>query len=415
MRIGCPAIVRSVDRWRSRSSFRPIRGVTAFRTLTVVSIEAVRGLWGEPRAADAEGPQARDWLLVVVLVVLASAETVLRDDLVWRVPSVATAFLGAALLPWRRVHPLATTALAIGATSAVDLLALSRDVPWDGLSTSLFFLLLPYSIGRWGSGREVVGGIAVFAVPLTLAAVSGDARSEVIGGAAVVLLAGAVGAGIRYKGISQAQELRNVRVSERAELARELHDSVAHHVSAIAIQAQAGQVLAGTQPAAVAEILAVIEEQASRTLEEMRSMVGALRDSGRGDLAPQQGVHDIRRLADRDGAAPAVEVQLRGSLDDLRPSVDAALYRLAQEAITNARRHARHASAVTVTVAGADDDVHLTVDDDGDGATGGTAPGFGLTGMAERAKLLGGTFSAGPRGDGGWRVAAVLPRHGPTT
>ena len=229
-----------------------------------------------------------------------------------------------------------------------------------------------------------------------------------------MLLAGALGVAVRYRQRSHHQELDSVRSSERAELARELHDSVAHHVSAIAIQAQAGQVRAATHPEAAAEILAVIEEQASRTLEEMRSLVGALRDSEGADLTPQQGVHDIRRLADQDGAVPAVDVHLDGSLDDLRPSVDAALYRLAQEAITNARRHARHATAVTVHVNGEVDDIRITVDDDGEGTGGSTAPGFGLTGMAERAKLLGGTFAAGPRTDGGWRVAAVLPRNGPS-
>ncbi len=376
-------------------------------------LEAVRTVWSDPRAADAEGPLVRDWVLVAVVAVAALVETAVRDDLVWRMPSLLGALVGAAVLPWRRVQPFAAIALAVGLACVIEMLALAADVEWEGLGTAVFFLLLPYSVGRWGSGREVLGSAGVFAAIITLTAAGGEGVGDVIGGIAIVLLAGALGMANRYRQRSHRQELDSVRSTERAELARELHDSVAHHVSAIAIQAQAGQVLAGTQPAAAAEILAVIEEQASRTLEEMRSMVGALRDTAGADLTPQQGVHDIRRLADQDGAVPAVQVELRGSLDDLRPSVDAALYRLAQEAITNARRHARRASAVTVTVAGTDDDVRLTVDDDGEPAIVGSAPGFGLTGMAERAKLLGGTFAAGPRDDGGWRVEAVLPRHGP--
>ena len=377
-----------------------------------VSIEAVRGLWSEPRAPDAEGPRPHDWALTAVVTVVAVIETVARDDLTWRTPSLVVALVAAVLLPWRRVQPLVVTVIAIGLASAVDFVALARDVEWDGLGTGVFFLLFPYSLGRWASGRELVAGMAVFAFPLTLAALAGDPVDEVVGGAAIVLLAGALGAGIRYKGLSQQQELDSIRSRERADLARELHDSVAHHVSAIAIQAQAGRALVGADPAAAADALAVIEEQASRTLEEMRAMVGTLRQGDSADLAPQQGVHDIARLAAANGSGPPVSLELSGDLDSLRPSVDAALYRLAQEAITNARRHARHATAVTVEVVGEHDRVHLTVTDDGAG--GGSTPGFGLTGMAERVKLLGGTFSAGPRPEGGWMVDAALPRHGVT-
>ena len=112
--------------------------------------------------------------------------------------------------------------------------------------------------------------------------------------------------------------------------------------------------------------LEVIEEAASRTLVEMRAMVGVLRDGEEPDLAPQRGVADIERLA-RDAAhGPRVDVQLSGDLDELRPSVGAAMYRLAQESITNALRHARHATRIDVRVAGEDDCVRLTVRDDGD-------------------------------------------------
>jgi signal transduction histidine kinase len=107
-----------------------------------------------------------------------------------------------------------------------------------------------------------------------------------------------------------------------------------------------------------------------------------------------------------------VDVELSGDLAGLPPAVDAAVFRLAQEAVTNARRHAQHAGVVRVRVRGDADEVRLTVDDDGHG-TGAPGPGgFGLVGMAERAKVLGGTMHAGPRDGGGWSVAAVLPRHG---
>jgi signal transduction histidine kinase len=377
-----------------------------------MSIQAFRAVWSEPRDPDAEGPLPRDWALVAVIVVAACVETALRDELVWRVPSLAVALVGAGVLPWRRVHSLAATAVAIGIASTGQLAALAGDVRWDGLGTALFILLLPYSLGRWGSGREVVGGIGVFAAPLTLAAVAGDTVVDLVGGAVIVLLAGAVGVGVRYKQLSGREQLNSTRSRERAALARELHDTVAHHVSAIAVQAQAGRALVRTDIAAVADVLEVIEEQASRALEEMRSMVGALRESDQADLAPQQGVHDIVRLARGDGPGPPVTVELSGELDDLRPSVDAAIYRIAREAITNARRHAAHATGVSVRVERIDTCVRLTVDDDGASAGSSATPSFGLAGMAERAELLGGTFSAGRRADGGWNVTSVLPHRG---
>jgi signal transduction histidine kinase len=370
-------------------------------------------MWSEPRAPDAFGPASRDWLLVAVIVVAACIETVFRSDLTWPIPSLAVALIGAAALPWRRVHSFAATATAVGAATSVEFVALVRDVQWDGLNTGVFFLILPFSVGRWGSGREVVGGVGAFAAIITLTAIGGEPLGDIIGGAIVVLLMVAVGVGIRYQRISQDQTLESTRSRERVALARELHDTVAHHVSAIAVQAQAGRALGADIDPAITGILEVIEEQASRALEEMRSMVGALRDSDQLDLAPQQGIHDIERLAHSDRSVPQVTVELHGALDDLRPAVGAAVYRIAQESITNARRHAAHATAVAVRIEGSEESVQLTVDDDGDGASSGSPVGFGLAGMAERTKLLDGTFSAGPRPDGGWNVTAVLPRSRP--
>ncbi len=226
-----------------------------------------------------------------------------------------------------------------------------------------------------------------------------------------LLFPAALGASVRYRSTARLREIDQVKLREREQLARELHDTVAHHVSAIAIQAQAGQTVAPAHPEAAVRALEVIEEAASRTLAEMRSMVGVLRDDEEPDLAPQRGVADIERLA-RDAAhGPRVDVELSGDLDELRPSVGAAMYRLAQESITNAMRHARHATRIDVSVAGEDDWVRLTVRDDGEAKTGGPGPGYGLVGMSERATLLGGTLEAGPSPEG-WTVSAVLPRAG---
>jgi signal transduction histidine kinase len=180
-------------------------------------------------------------------------------------------------------------------------------------------------------------------------------------------------------------------------------------VSAIAVRAQAGRTLAATQPMAAVDALLIIEEAASRALTELRAIVGALRDGDEPDLAPQRGVADVARLA-ATTEGPRVEVELKGDLEDVRPMVAAAVYRIAQESITNAVRHARRATRVDVRVIGEDESVLVVVLDDGEPAAP-AAPGYGVAGMTERAVLLGGTLEAGPSPGGGWLVTATLPRH----
>jgi signal transduction histidine kinase len=223
-----------------------------------------------------------------------------------------------------------------------------------------------------------------------------------------------LGALVRFWTTSRTREIDQVRLREREQLARELHDTVAHHVSAMVIRAQAGRVVARSDPAAALDALRVIEDEGSSTLAEMRIMVGALRDREDADLAPQNGIADIERLAGGLDDEPRVQVRLTGDLDALSPAVGAATYRIAQESVTNALRHARNATRIDVHVIGGDHAVRLTVRDDGDPVhASSVAPGYGVVGMAERAALLGGTLAAGPRPDHGWVVDAVLPRAGP--
>lgn len=381
--------------------------------------DPVRRLWAEPRVPDPPPPQWWDWALAAVLVPVAVLEGVLHDDLVWPVASVV---LVVALLPtllWRRTHPLATVVVAFGTVAITEIVSQSMGVDWEGLGTAVFVLLLPYALLRWGSGREVVVGLGVVLVPVVLSAFDAtdhaNSTGDVIGGAMFMLSVAAVGAAVRFQETARLRGMDRSKLLEREQLARELHDTVAHHVSAIAVRAQAGRVVAASDPDAARDALAVIEEEASRTLDEMRSMVGALRQGEEPDLAPQRGVFDIERLADPTDR-PRVEVALSGDLNGLRPSVDAALYRLAQESITNARRHARHATRVSVSVSGEEHWVRLAVRDDGDSGPGDprSSSGFGLVGMAERARLLGGTLEAGPTGTRGWAVQAALPRGGGT-
>jgi len=369
-----------------------------------------RSIWQEPRPADAPPIGRLDWLLVGVFAAAALLEGVVRPDLPWR-PLVLV--LALALIPallWRRSHPLLATLIGWGAAGLLSVLQLTTNAEDLGLVSMMAVLILLYSLVRWGSGREMVVGTAFVTVVVALGMYTAAAGwAEVLGASALLIMIAALAAVFRYRADLWARQQREIRNEERVALARELHDTVAHHISAIAVQAQAGGVVAGTNPQKAAEALAAIESEASRTLAEMRSMVRVLREDEAVAYAPQPGVGDLPALARAD-AAPTVEVRLNGSLARLAPSVDATLYRLAQESLTNALRHARGATRVDIDVRRDGDAVRLRVSDDGRTEPG-PAPelGFGLLGMAERAQLLGGSFSAGPGPAGGWVVEAVLP------
>lgn len=370
----------------------------------------VRSLWAEPRSTDAPERVSRDWVLVGALMVTALLEGVLRDDVAWRPFATIVAVGFAPVLLWRRTHPLACVVVAFGTAMALGLASLLGGAPSVGLDTMIYVLVLVYALVRWGSGREIVIGLAVVAVAAGIGMFPDYiGPTEVFGGLAILAAAAAGGAAFRYRAESRRRELDQIRGQERVGLARELHDIVAHHVSAIAVQAQAGRAMAGQRPEAALEVLAAIEGEASRTLAEMRAMVGVLRAGAPAGYAPQPCVADLVSLARR-APVPVVDVELPDDLDELPPQIDAAVYRLAQEALTNALRHARNASRVEIRVVDGVGTLRLRVTDDGqiDPARS-VNHGFGLLGMTERVQLLGGTLRAGPAPEGGWTVDAELP------
>jgi len=307
--------------------------------------------------------------------------------------------------------------LGFGGFVVVDLASILVVGEPFSLYAGAFVVVLVYSLFRWGTSRQAAIGLGIALLAWSVS-VTTDFTGfvDAIGGLVVLLFAAALGVSIRYRRIVRRQQFERVRSSERETLARELHDTVAHHVSAIAIQAQAGQLLARSRDlGGASEALKVIEEEASRTLTEMRAMVGTLRqDDGATPVFTQRGVADIKHLATAEGAPGLrIDVEQCGHLSDLRPSVQAALSRIAQESITNAKRHARHATSVHVLVAGDTETVRLSVTDDGErGPSSPRRSGYGLMGMAERATLLGGTFEAGPGPEHGWTVQALIPREG---
>ncbi|GAA5115699.1 histidine kinase [Alloalcanivorax gelatiniphagus] len=358
----------------------------------------------------------RDWALLAVVAVGGVLERLVRQDMPLPGLSVVMAVGLAPLLLWRRTHPFAVVATGFGVVALVDLVLLAAGAPALDVYTMIYFLLLPYALFRWGSGREAVAGLAIILVAAAIGFLVGwTGVGDAIGGGAVLTSAFALGWAVRTQHGARERRLEQVKSEERVLLARELHDTVAHHVSAIAVQAQAGRALAATSPSAPLEALEVIEVEASRTLAEMRAMVRVLRNEAPVDYAPQPGVADLERLSGASPAGPRVEVTVSGDLVALPAAIDAAVFRIAQEAVTNALRHARNATLVDVRVAGDRSTVSLVVRDDGDpGAVdAGPGAGYGLTGMLERALLLGGVCRAGPCPERGWAVSATLPRQVP--
>ncbi|MFN8189008.1 MAG: sensor histidine kinase [Nocardioidaceae bacterium] len=373
------------------------------------SAQVAWSLWREPRPSGAPRRVWRDWALVGALEVTAVLEGLFRQQVELRPVVTVAAMALVLLLLWRRTHPLTCALIGWGVGGAFSVIQIVGNTGDLGLYTTAAIMVLLYSLVRWGSGREIVIGLVAVVVFVVLGMVaSAGTRGDAIGGSVFVSTVAAIGAAVRFRAVAWDRQLADIRSQERVGLARELHDTVAHHVSAIAVQAQAGRAVAGQRPDAALTALEAIESEASRTLEEMRAMVRVLRE-GEVDYAPTPGVSDLSSLVRR-GAAPTVEVHVAGPVDQLPRAVDAAVYRLAQESLTNALRHARGATRVEIGVDVDEGWARLSVTDDGHpDPSRPVSPGFGLIGMAERAQLLGGRLQAGPRPEGGWSVSAELP------
>ncbi|MEM9187769.1 MAG: sensor histidine kinase [Myxococcota bacterium] len=366
----------------------------------------------EPRPAPQAWPSRLDIAIGVFIATVAGIEFFLRPEVT--VIELAVLAICAPAVVFRRVSPLGALALGFLASTAVDIYQLAAGVRVGDMASSMFMLILPYSLFRWGSAREIVGGVVLASITFAVGVVSdGLPSQEAIGGVAVLTVAFGFGLVIRLRERSRVQKIESAKSRERERIARDLHDTVAHHVSGIAVRAQAGLALGAKDPTAAIDALRVIASEASRTLDEMRAMVGTLRGEASVEYEPHTGLHALASLTDSQASLP-VHLETVGRFDGVTDAVGGAVHRIAQEAITNARRHARDATRIDVRVEVQPDGVHLEVVNDGRPASRTSRDsGYGLIGMRERAELLGGTLEAEPRDEGGFRVVAVLPKRGP--
>lgn len=366
----------------------------------------LRSVWTAPPASPPPPARVwRDYALIVAVALVALVEGLVSSSASW--PMLLLVVAIAPTLLWRRTKPLGMLITAMAAT-ALGVVILGNSEP----IAAVFFVVLLYALSRWGSGRSIVVGVAVVLVHLWVTeAVTGLILEDVIGAHILIITVISLGLAVRFRASVRSREIEQARMLERERLARDIHDTVAHHVSAIAIRAQAGLATAASDPEAATNALLVIESEASSSLAELRTMLRVLRFDDAAELHPSPHIEDLERLTRRESGGPIVNLRLTGQLNDLPSSVMTAVYRIAQESVTNARRHATRATRVDVAVDADEQQVRLQVHDDGAGGALAN-PGFGITGMKERAALLGGTCTAGPARDSGWTVAAVLPRSG---
>jgi signal transduction histidine kinase len=278
-------------------------------------------------------------------------------------------------------------------------------------------------LARWAPARAAVplvaaSGAAVVALVLRLIAASTDVSAMAAAIACAIFSMGTVAAvslGTRLR-LLEARRWRAVadaRRVQRLDLAQDLHDFVAHEVSAIVAQAQAGRLIAVRDPERATELFARVEEAGQRAPSSMDQAVEALRGERGADRSPPPGLDELSALAERHSSAGPATVRLAvdPALEASREEA-ATAYRVVVEALTNVRRHAPGATEVEVSVrrtSGAALEVVVTNDS---GAV--SVPrarrrgGLGLPGLTERVRALGGELTAGPHGDG-WRVTVVLP------
>jgi signal transduction histidine kinase len=388
------------------------------------------------RRADRRRPWLRDLAVMALVALLAVPDLVggaghgpLSDDAeAAALPRlVVAAFVAALILPlwWRRRAPAA----AVAAIAAVSLLEWSLGV-W--LQAGVALLVALYSLARHGSLRALAWASGIVGTELAVAVffllpvryplpglflLLGTATAAVAVGLTVrtrnAYLAALEDRAARLD-IERDQRIRLTAAAERSRVAREMHDIVGHNLSVMIGLADGAATLATTRGERSAEPLRLIGDTGRQALQELRRVLGVLRDdTEQARLTPQPGIADLDELISRIRAAGlTVGYRSSGDVNALGRGVQLAVYRVVQEALTNTLKHAGAAATATVVVAAGDDRVRVRVTDAGPPPTArpkGDDQGHGLVGIRERASLYGGEVNIGPAGPaGGWVVDVLL-------
>jgi signal transduction histidine kinase len=373
------------------------------------------------RGPFARWPRAADAALAVAVFLATAFLTDGPGDSVVRpvgdvpVPALLAFAVGSAALYWRRRAPLVVLGVALGAW-AVTIGSGYADV--GGVA-----IIALYSAGRYATNVRwgYLGVAAAIAVVIVDGLFDPAPWGEAAFGAVVMFVAWDLGRYLRLRQEraaqalrEQAAEARRVVIEERARIARELHDVVAHRVSLMTVQAGAAKAVAAEDPEGARRAMAAVEEAGRQALDELRHLLGVLRPETDPDgLDPQPGLADLPRLVEQlRGAGVDVSLATDGVPAELPARVDLFAYRIVQEALTNVLKHAGPGTRTEVRLGADRHGIVIEVLDDGRGASVLPGAGHGIVGMRERALLLGGTLDAAPRPGGGFRVVAHLPTGG---
>jgi signal transduction histidine kinase len=360
-------------------------------------------------------PQVVDLVVAVVLTVTLQLEIWLAANGVDH--AVAAALAGAVTtlaIGVRRRFPT-TVGVTVGLLSVVIAAAWS---PPNSLSYGIAWICDMYALAAWSSPRRFVLGLSAYlaaaVISIPFSAKPGSTVFFIVASTIVIVLVRRV-LGDRERRVQLAERERDLVgreaiVEERARIARELHDAIAHNVSMMVVQAGAERrVLDDSSNESTRDVLQTVERIGRDALTEMRRMVGMLRNDGADPLAPQPGLDDLPTLVTqvREAGLP-VELQIDGERRELPVGIELSAYRIVQEALTNALKHAGDAHA-SVHVSYGADSLEIEIIDDGPGAGSGAAGGHGLVGMRERVALYGGRIDAGRQPTGGFAVRVLLP------
>jgi signal transduction histidine kinase len=366
---------------------------------------------------------------VTALLAVLTLAQLISDEPDGNVPVVTVCALAAVLpLVLRRRAPLAVTAVV--AAGVIGQTAATTDLAPATFASFVATMICVYTLTRLAGPAAIAAGLLVVAVAVVVTAVL-QARTvpmepfEVVYPLVYFGLAGGLGALVRQRSLrltavedraaALEQELTReaelATAQERARIARELHDVVAHGLSLMVVQAEAAEELLAHSPQAAVQPMRRVQDTGRQALGEMRRLLGVLRaaDPGPQTTAPQPSLTRLPELV-RDAAEGGldVDVAVEGEPVDLPLGLELTAYRIVQEALTNTRRHAG-ASRARVRLVYSPDVLRLEVTDDGRHPPA-NREGHGLIGMRERTALYGGTLTAGPADDGaGFRVVAVLP------
>jgi signal transduction histidine kinase len=372
-------------------------------SLYVGNVKLVRGARSLPRA---------DIALAVLLAILAEVDAFVGD---WRGPHAVNAVVAPCMalsLAWRRRHPVGVLAFNVVGLSALS-------AAFGGSETSTLVFIMVAAVFSAAAHGDKPAATVVLSVVAAAVQTSLDPEIHTFGDATwdLILLSVTLVVGFaqhsRTRVLERNQGLVAVAAAddERRRIARELHDIISHSLGVLVLQAGAAEQVLERDPERAREVLRSIRATGQEAIGEMGTLLGVIRGEAVASREPQPSLADVDKLvAKMEEAGLDVGVEVEGERRALSPALELSAYRIVQEGLTNALKHAGHAHARVVLRYGADElEIEVANDGSANGHGAGRGSRRGLAGISERVAVFGGHLDAGPRPDGGWTLRAGFP------